>query len=433
MQPAFPSPQFERAFVLGQVVASEESRTVEFKEVKASSVVKIIANLADEYAVAFLNSEGGSIFWGIRDEDRVVVGVHLSSQQRDELRRVVTDKLNSIQPPLDPTRFRIELHPVSGEAVAPDTFVVELSVPASGSTSPYFTAGNQAYVRLDAANKKLNGQQLIDWIKNRFAAPSSTGSIKEQRLSDLVGRVRRIFAAHGLEYGHLPRFLQLRRAPFDIALADLRNDGSLLDWLNEHKIAWLADTFQIRRAWIDGEDGRVHEEHFFDKQPKLFLSTVSCHLETTNWEDTGAMPEAYFIRWGGGWRWRVKGDFDVMFVLAVPLARLSSERIIFRYVCDFTPYPWSYLRTHIQLRAWAELLLADKNVVTHAWEVSRALGESLEYNGRFWKDVLDDPKQVSRAHWSLDDWTFRQEAEDHTPARDVSFQINDFLRRHGLR
>ena len=145
------------------------------------------------------------------------------------------------------------------------------------------------------------------------------------------------------------------------------------------------------------------------------------------------MPEAYFIRWGGGWRWRVRGDFDVMFVLAVPLARFSNERIIFRYVCDFTPYPWNYLRTHIQLRAWAELLLADKNVVTHAWEVSRTLGESLENNGHFWKDLLDDPKQVARTHWSLDDWIFRQETGDQTPARDMSFQINDFLHRHGLR
>ena len=433
MQPAFPSPQFEGAFVLGHAVAFEESRTVEFKEVKASGVVKTIANLADEYAVAFLNSEGGSVFWGIRDKDRVVVGVHLSSQQRDELRRVVTDKLHSIQPPLDPTRFRIELHPVSGEAVALDAFVVELRVPASGSTSPYFAAGTQAYVRLDAANKKLNGQQLTDWIKKRLAAPSSTGSIREQRLSGLVGRLSRIFAAHGLEYGHLPRFLQLRRAPFDLTLTDLRDDGSLLAWLDEQKIAWLADTFQIRRAWIDGEDGRIHEEHFFDKQPKLFLSTVSHHLETTNWEYTGAMPEAYFIRRGRGWRWRVKGNFDVMFVLAVPLARFSNARIIFRYVCDFTPYPWNYLRTHIQLRAWAELLLADKNVVTHAWEASRALGESLEINGHFWKDLLDDPKQVARTHWSLDDWIFRQKAEDQASARDMSLQINDFLQSHGLR
>ena len=233
MQSPSDSPHSRTKFVFGQAVPFEESRTVEFKEVSGSSVVKTIMNTADVYAVAFLNSEGGSIFWGIRDKDRVVVGVHLSSQQRDELCRVVTDKLHSIQPPLDPTCFRIEVHSVSGGTVASDTFVVEMSVPPSGSASPSFTASNQAYVRLDAANKKLNGQQLTDWIKKRLVAPSSKGSIKEQRLSDLVGRVRRIFVAHGLEYGHLPRFLQLRRAPFDLTLTDLRDDDSLLTWLDE--------------------------------------------------------------------------------------------------------------------------------------------------------------------------------------------------------
>jgi predicted HTH transcriptional regulator len=62
--------------------------------------------------VAFLNGKGGRIFWGIRDACRYVVGVSLSYEQRDELRRVVTDKLNQIRPPISPAAYEINLHDV---------------------------------------------------------------------------------------------------------------------------------------------------------------------------------------------------------------------------------------------------------------------------------------------------------------------------------
>ncbi|MBE7158983.1 MAG: ATP-binding protein, partial [Rhodospirillales bacterium] len=364
---------------------------MEFKEVKGNTAVKTITNTADTYAVAFLNSEGGSVFWGIRDDDGAVLGVRLSHRQRDELRRVVTSKLQSIQPPLDPTCFRIEIHQIAGEAVPPDTVVVELIVPASGSTSPHYTASNEAYVRVDAANQKMNGPQLTDWIKKRLVAQLSPASIKEQSTLDLIRRIRQIFAAHGLEHAHLARFFQLRRAPFTIALSDLRNDGALLSWLEESKIAWLADVFHVRRAWIDGEDDQIYKQHYFDKRPRALLSTLDDHLKTADWEATGATPEAYFIRWGGGWNWRTRGDFHVLFVFAVPLARFSNERIIFRHVSDFTPYPWNHADSHVQLRAWAELLLMDRNILIQTCEAPYALGESLEKNTRFWKDLLDDP------------------------------------------
>lgn len=64
-------------FTIGEQVNCEETRSVEFKEVKGQNPLGSIANTADEYAVAYLNSSGGKIFWGIRDTDRIVVGVEL--------------------------------------------------------------------------------------------------------------------------------------------------------------------------------------------------------------------------------------------------------------------------------------------------------------------------------------------------------------------
>jgi SAM-dependent methyltransferase len=106
----------EPEFILNHQVAVEETRHFEFKEIKtAAGAVDSIVNTSDEYAVAFLNSEGGKIYWGIRDKDRTVVGVHLPYQERDRLRREVTSKLNQIEPRVDPSKYRIHLHQVRDE------------------------------------------------------------------------------------------------------------------------------------------------------------------------------------------------------------------------------------------------------------------------------------------------------------------------------
>lgn len=150
-------------FELGRPVQADESRQLEFKTVSSKNPVRTIADLCDMYTVAFLNSSGGKIFWGIRDHDKVVEGVTLNDRQRDELRRVIMDKLNAIEPKIDPTRFQLDLSPLSG-----DLFVVGLTVPR-GTGGPFYAAGKHAYVRLDGVNKLLSGPQLTAWITERNA------------------------------------------------------------------------------------------------------------------------------------------------------------------------------------------------------------------------------------------------------------------------
>ncbi len=148
-------------FELGKPIVDDESRQLEFKGVSSKNPVRTIVDVCDAYAVAFLNSSGGKILWGIRDSDKVVEGVLLSASQRDELRRAVTDKLNNIEPKIDPTKFRLEVQPL-----LEDRCVVSLSIP-SGVGGPFYAAGKHAYVRLDGANKLLTGPQLTAWIRER--------------------------------------------------------------------------------------------------------------------------------------------------------------------------------------------------------------------------------------------------------------------------
>jgi hypothetical protein len=158
-------------FVLNQPVPIEETRHYEFKEIKSNAgAVDSIANTSDEYAVAFLNSKGGRIYWGIRDKDRTVVGVRLNYQERDRVRREVSAKLNQIEPRVDPSQYRVEIHEVHDEhgQKVPDVCVVELVVPTPDSSEPYYTGGGELWVKVDGSKQKLKGTAVTDYVRRRL-------------------------------------------------------------------------------------------------------------------------------------------------------------------------------------------------------------------------------------------------------------------------
>ena len=159
---------------MNKPVPQEENRFVEFKEVRGKNPVNAIKNTADEYVVSFLNADGGTIIWGIRDSDRVVVGVPLDFQQRDRLRRDVVGKLNEIQPKIDPSQYSLAIYPVVDEnGVVEDLHIVEIFVPQREEKTPFFTGGNECFIRTEGSKKKLAGPAFVDWL--RIKSISETG------------------------------------------------------------------------------------------------------------------------------------------------------------------------------------------------------------------------------------------------------------------
>lgn len=162
---------YEKPMLLNKMITLEEDRFHEFKEIKGKNPFGAIQNTADEYVVAYLNSEGGSIFWGIRNNDRVVCGVYLTYEDRDKLRQNISNKLVSIQPAIDPTAFKVHFHQIideEGNSIENLT-VLEIVVPRIDSNTLYFTAGNEAFVRIDGIKKKLSGPEIQDWIVRRMS------------------------------------------------------------------------------------------------------------------------------------------------------------------------------------------------------------------------------------------------------------------------
>ncbi len=149
-------------FVLNQPVPFEESLTCEFKEVK-SQPVQAISKVVDEYVVAFLNEAGGSIYWGIRDDDRVVTGVPVTNKIRDELKQVIGQKVAAIAPAIPPGLVEAPFHAVSSVdgSVVRETCVVEVRVVPPQAPGLFLTGSGEAFRRTLGGTKKLSGAELF--------------------------------------------------------------------------------------------------------------------------------------------------------------------------------------------------------------------------------------------------------------------------------
>ena len=158
-------------FVLNQAVEFEESLTCEFKEVR-SQPVQAIGKVVDEYIVAFLNEAGGSIFWGIRDRDRVVTGVQVNEKTRDELKQVIGQKMATIAPPIHAETILVPFHSVSGADghALPDTCVLEVRVPKHQGPRLFLTGSGDAYRRTIGGTKKLSGAELFMALESPLEA-----------------------------------------------------------------------------------------------------------------------------------------------------------------------------------------------------------------------------------------------------------------------
>ncbi|WP_272971453.1 ATP-binding protein [Comamonas terrigena] len=151
-------------FVEGEKCGFEEDLKSEFKEIKGENPVKSIQNLVDEYILAFFNSKGGSIYWGIND-DGIVKSLNLTSKLKDEIRKAINNKINTIEPAIDPTQIGVFFHEVLNTE---DQYVLEVSVPNSNSNRLYFNSTGETWVRLNGCKKKLCGSALQDYIIKRL-------------------------------------------------------------------------------------------------------------------------------------------------------------------------------------------------------------------------------------------------------------------------
>ena len=163
-------------FLLNQPIPFVETQCYEFKEIKGNNPSNPISKDSDEYAVAFLNREGGRIFWGIRDNDRITVGVKLDEGQRDKVRRIVSEKLWGIRPPISDDDWDIVFHQIydlQGN-ITEDLWVVELAILPQQEKQVFYTNSGKLYVKTPGGKQILLGQQITEFILDRMRDDTET-------------------------------------------------------------------------------------------------------------------------------------------------------------------------------------------------------------------------------------------------------------------
>ncbi|MCU1267208.1 MAG: divergent domain protein [Acidobacteria bacterium] len=288
----------QQRFTLNKPVAVEETRHYELKEVKGRNPVAAIKNTVDEYVVAFLNSEGGSILFGIRNEDRLVVGVRLTYEVRDNLKKDVIVRLMQIQPPIAPSAYRIVLHEVYEDEnslnVILDLFVVEVIVPRAFTQELFFTGGNEAFVKTDAGKKKLTGPEQYDEIRRRLISHA------ERRLAGQKG-----FATNELEFATRKKWRGLEQC---LAPASIASEQSIIGYGTELAIC-LHETFC--KTGYEQFNGMLRfDEMRVSDQPYRIYNLV-CHQigfcavvnqrETTTMETVATIKESGLDAKGRNW------------------------------------------------------------------------------------------------------------------------------------
>mmetsp|Transcript_13819 Transcript_13819/g.20854 ORF Transcript_13819/g.20854 Transcript_13819/m.20854 type:complete len:407 (+) Transcript_13819:88-1308(+) len=148
--------------VQNEMMIRDEDRSTEFKSLaKSNAPERAIGCLCNKYLCAFLNTSGGEIFFGVRDDGKVA-GVPLSKYQRDTVRKELDFYMQSFTPPVDPTLYSIAFLKVYQMACGdllemPDRYVVRAAVkpPENGACRCYYDSRNEPWIRLDGGIKKM--------------------------------------------------------------------------------------------------------------------------------------------------------------------------------------------------------------------------------------------------------------------------------------
>ena len=148
----------------------EEGQHVELKEIKGGKPVDRILALGHQYAVAFLNAEAGSIFWGVTDDNSIIKGVELNEQDRNKILTILSQKIRAIQPSVPANAIQIYIHEVLDKALnikIDNLYVVEVKVSQGAPDKLYFTGDGQAFIKRAGEKAKLDPQEINEEIERR--------------------------------------------------------------------------------------------------------------------------------------------------------------------------------------------------------------------------------------------------------------------------
>lgn len=154
-------------FFQHDVYPHDESRSVEFKALtKTKNVCSRIIETAEKYLVAFLNSEGGRILFGILDNG-IIAGLRLNRKMRDEIRVDVDQMVMNIHPPITNDQYSLNFVPVRNRVYSLFDYYV-VSIVCKKGDDVYSDSKHNAWMRKDGSVRLMNVPMAkVMWDKRR--------------------------------------------------------------------------------------------------------------------------------------------------------------------------------------------------------------------------------------------------------------------------
>ena len=158
-------------YMLNQEVKETEKRNIEYKEIKGSSPINAIIDVAEIYINAFLNSRVvgiGTIKWGISDK-RIVKGVKLSKDDQDVISRKIAERVGQMKPYVSSDCVEVIFQNIADESkIIEELYVVEVVVKSWTNDILFSTSKGEVYIKTEGGKKKLDAYGIQEELRGRL-------------------------------------------------------------------------------------------------------------------------------------------------------------------------------------------------------------------------------------------------------------------------
>ena len=228
------------------------------------------------------------------------------------------------------------------------------------------------------------------------AAPPS------QPIYGVVERFKEIFTSHNISLTQIPRFIDPR---FCMSLADLRTNDTLLLKLDDELLYWVAETFNVRRRWIDGDDECIYDTPDYYKCVYKFIDFFVDLLAR------GYKPEVLAFKTTKELSTDIALYSYVGLLISIEIGAIDGKPVR-RYYPIQTDWPWHHWRSRYEFKSIVYLL-----------------GLLLVYPRSF--DLPPDLLGLLRAGWIFPEPMLRAQGIGYPPYTTYSWYADDYIATEG--
>ncbi|MCK5802898.1 MAG: hypothetical protein KAI66_08700 [Lentisphaeria bacterium] len=165
--------------------------------------------------------------------------------------------------------------------------------------------------------------------------------------SELVAcRFLKLMEEHGIKPLQLLRLLP---AEFGLTAADLQDEDSILGMLDDRVLTWLANTFSVKREWLEGEGEQIH------RQPRDYKRLGPWLVEIGEKGILDNSLQLFLLHQKGQIPTNERGRRQpLILVLAHPFPEFDAHTVR-RFVVSGEGWDYGYLPSRLHLKALARL------------------------------------------------------------------------------